>query len=492
MRTPPRKNAFSYLLPFFLLGLVITFLVYWITSSGAFTFGAGAPAFLQVKNPEVKVLLKNNDTWRTVPENVNIKLFRGDSVKTTQQGEGKLTLLKNSFMYLGNDTNVDIKDLSESDSFQNSDIAFLTGKALVSVERILNPKSNFYITSNTLRISSRGGVFILSNDLVQVLEGKITVEKLEKGKAFADTELGVGQQLDLSEPENGAFHELSAIKTEVYASPWVERALGKKIEDETKKDILVQKDITTNNADGTTPEGITTETTKKDSEETKNHTLSIKNLEGLNANASIEIDTNIYEISGTVSNGAEKIFVNDYQLSKFQKDGKEWLYRVNTALGNLKEGINIYTVKAIFDDESSVEKTITIIFTKKTTASGSLTESSDTAVSLQLAVVSPKEDERVNLDPVTIRGTAPTGTVKIVVNDYTLRTFQAGDTQWKYSASQAFENLIPGEINKFLITAYDKDNKAIASINFQFFSTAEKVAAATATTDTTTSSPTEQ
>lgn len=54
-------------------------------------------------------------------------------------------------------------------------------------------------------------------------------------------------------------------------------------------------------------------------------------------------------ITGTIA-GAEKVFVNDYQLSKFTTGSTSWSYNAKVSLGNLKAGTNVYEVYGVDKD----------------------------------------------------------------------------------------------------------------------------------------------
>jgi hypothetical protein len=51
-------------------------------------------------------------------------------------------------------------------------------------------------------------------------------------------------------------------------------------------------------------------------------------------------------IAGTIA-GAEKVFVNDYQLSKFTSGSTSWSYNAKVSLGNLKAGNNVYEIYGV-------------------------------------------------------------------------------------------------------------------------------------------------
>ncbi len=498
MRQPPRKSIISYLFPFILIGIIIFAVIYSVSKLGNFSFGANTPTNLEIVNPEIKVLLKNNESWRTVPENVQVKLFAGDAVKTNFQGEAKLKLLKDTFVYIDNNSSFVIDEHKESDAFQKTKITLLNGRILASIDRILNPKSEFIIQYENVQISSRGSTMSIEEGILQVLEGRVKVNRINDDTVIATTEVGVGQQLSFSSKDTGPFAEINGIDSEVYVSSWIERALGKSIEKakDTEAITVVTEEENKNEDEEKIIEDNKSDETKDDDkiiEElgTKQNNLTI----GIEENTEVKIEP--FELKGTVSKGATKVIVNNYPLSKFQKGDTQWLYRAKIEWGNLVKGKNTFEVKAIFEDETEIIKSVIInvnIEEKETTEVKNETVTTDEITSgdneedtpeeetneevnendtLKLSVISPEEDEKIDYEPVVVRGTAPEGTAKIIIGDYTLRTFKLGDVQWKYSAAKQYGNLTPGKENKYLIKAFDKDDKEIALIQFKFFSTLE-------------------
>ncbi|MEK7523822.1 MAG: FecR family protein [Patescibacteria group bacterium] len=53
------------------------------------------------------------------------------------------------------------------------------------------------------------------------------------------------------------------------------------------------------------------------------------------------------KIDGTIGKGIEKVFVNDFALSKYIPDSKTWAYYAKTSYGNLKDGENEFSVYGV-------------------------------------------------------------------------------------------------------------------------------------------------
>jgi len=64
-----------------------------------------------------------------------------------------------------------------------------------------------------------------------------------------------------------------------------------------------------------------------------------------------------------------------------------------------------------------------------------------------------------------IEGTTPANTAKLLVNDYPLSKYKAGETSWSYIAAVSLGNLKKGD-NKFVVKAMDADDKELGSKTF--------------------------
>lgn len=80
-----------------------------------------------------------------------------------------------------------------------------------------------------------------------------------------------------------------------------------------------------------------------------------------NGSSSSTVETGTVQVTGTIQ-GAEKVVVNGYTLSRFKPGDTTWSYFANESAGNLKPGVNTYQVYGIDEEgnkSSVVEFTIT-------------------------------------------------------------------------------------------------------------------------------------
>lgn len=72
---------------------------------------------------------------------------------------------------------------------------------------------------------------------------------------------------------------------------------------------------------------------------------------------------------------------------------------------------------------------------------------------------------KTNLSYNVIKGSAPTDTSKITINDYQLQKYVAGSTQWSYIATTRFNTLKDG-LNNYILKTYDANGDQTDSLIF--------------------------
>lgn len=109
--------------------------------------------------------------------------------------------------------------------------------------------------------------------------------------------------------------------------------------------------------------------------------LSTPKVMTFNGSSSSDVTTGVVKIVGEVK-GAEKVIINDYQLSQFKPGDTSFVYYANEEGGNLKEGLNEYEVYAVDPDgNKSPITTFTINYTKSSAQSDATTTSEPAAAS---------------------------------------------------------------------------------------------------------------
>jgi hypothetical protein len=491
MKKPPRKNIFSYLLPYLFLALIIYSLFY-LGSKNGFNFGVSEPLKLKLFESKVEILFQDAETWKEFPKtNVgSMKVLAGEMIKTDKNGLGKIFFGKGSSMFFDNKTSFLIKENQNSDSYQYTKINLNKGRVLVSLERMINPNSKFVLNLGNLDFVSQNGVFLIDEDSLEVLEGMVNLKKKNGDIVIDEKTIELGQKISFSQEINQKLPEKTVLDNDVYLSDFVVKALGENSNNKNNENKNKEEDLKDETQDS-----------KENNEEEKTNEEEEKSSQNQEKQVKItEIPDPLkeepLELKGTISTGeAEKVTVNGYELTKFKKGDTEFLYRAKKEWGNLKEGKNTYEIKIIFTDEEELTKEVLVNYQpeikvepeedNKKVEPEEIEENNETEnvenseepentedlEKISLSVISPEKDEKISDDPVLIKGTAPLNASKIKINDYFLKTYEKGSGVFNYRASEDYNNLQRGAENTYLITAFDSNDEEIASISFSFFST---------------------
>ncbi|MBU0727765.1 hypothetical protein KKA95_03710, partial [Patescibacteria group bacterium] len=181
-------------------------------------------------------------------------------------------------------------------------------------------------------------------------------------------------------------------------------------------------------------------------------------------------------ISGSVSSDTYAVIVNDYKLSKYVPGSKKFEYYAKTAYGNLEVGENEYEV--IAEDKAgnqSETATITLVLEQGTVdeAGEEVNEASEyeedetPAATSEggVTITEPNGGESFTTSETEfdIKGEVPANTAKVSVNNYTLSLYEAGSTEYRYTAKSSFGNLVIGEKNTYTVKAYDEDDTLLGT-----------------------------
>ncbi len=145
-------------------------------------------------------------------------------------------------------------------------------------------------------------------------------------------------------------------------------------------------------------------------------------------------------VQGTVGARIERVRVNGYPASIDRSQGT---YSQELAM----PGTETFTIRV-----EALDRTGVVVEQQERTV-----KPAKAATALAPTITKPGrngEIVRTAAEEVEIRGTAPTGTVAMYVNDYKLQLFRAGDADWSYLASKRFDNLKDGD-NVFNVVAED-------------------------------------
>lgn len=196
--------------------------------------------------------------------------------------------------------------------------------------------------------------------------------------------------------------------------------------------------------------------------------------EPVGADEPIIIDDIEQIITGIVDKDTDAVIVNDYQLGKYVPGSREFKYFAKMAYDNLEIGENEYLIHAKDKAGNKSEEVKIVLILEEETVENAETKdpASDDETKTPTATstggvkfTSPNNGENLKSSETefAINGEVPSTTVKVVVNDYQLKGYTAGDLIFKYRASSAMGNLVIGEKNTYTAKAYDEDDELIGS-----------------------------
>jgi len=164
------------------------------------------------------------------------------------------------------------------------------------------------------------------------------------------------------------------------------------------------------------------------------------------------------EITGEVSAGIATVVVNDYKLQLFKPGARTWSYLASANLGNMKPGINVFTVYTMdADGNKSPNRSITIDYAPGAgpSGTGATTVSSSQPALKQNPPLTPGvlvvdkptagTSAETNAKEIVIEGRTSAETANISINGYTLSLYLSGKTTWNYIASTELTTMKRGK-----------------------------------------------
>lgn len=188
--------------------------------------------------------------------------------------------------------------------------------------------------------------------------------------------------------------------------------------------------------------------------------------------------TNAAEIivRGTAPAGTAGIMVNEYKLQLFSPEKGTWSYLASKALGNLKDGTNVYDVYALdASGAKSPPARITVVVGAATGTQASAGTVSSVAPVQNNAPLTPGVLTVTGPTPGTTHAETGTGfllegktspqTATMWVNDYRLQLYLPGKTTWNYIADTKYKNLVPGK-NVYTIVARNEKGEVLDRMEY--------------------------
>lgn len=384
------------------------------------------------------VRFKNVDQWNRFQR--TLALNEGESVRSATGRNLHLDFFNGTRLYLDMGAEVTIQKSAEVENKELFAIIDLHNGSIWAEIKPQNGEDAIFrfVLSNTLYVESKGGTIVVSPSSIRVLgEGNSSAEVIamdNSGKISFTKRVSIGQEVSISpdalrEALERRYFSLTSISPDFYTDEFYVARIP--------EDLLI------------TPSPSPSLAIKEDTEgEFPTPEITSPGKTG----DSVEVNKDSLYITGKAPEGTQKIYVNDYLLSKFTPGDTTWRYLASTALESLSQGENLFKIVAEGEDgKKSKVATITLIYTPSNTHS---------TVKGTLKITSPNsgQDITINTNEITLSGTAPSNAAFIQVNDYFLQKFKAGNTSWSYIDKE----LLEGQ-NVFTVQALDAQKRFLAS-----------------------------
>lgn len=470
---PPRRSSKDYLLPFLIivaLGVIAALLLQlwglW-SDDGESSLGLSGKAELNEISGEVEVFLPAASAWKITSESASLN--PGESVRTGSEGQATLNFEDGSTITLAGSSELEISDLRNSITKKLVKLSLVRGSAVVAVGTM---NADFQITSEFMKLHEADGLFLLTieddENTASVIEGGFVATILDpqnpKVPELENFVVETGETIEISERRVNLLRidgKIDVVKTtpkEILNSGLYLAATNKAAVSETPEETLNPDEVTTDTERDVLPAPFV-----------------------VTGGGNISAVTDPVKVSGKVSPKIVKVAVTygddePFILSQFEANSGEWSYNAAQEYGNLEVGINNYSVVGYDEaDNPTPVANFQIRFNPEGVEDAD-TESEEPATSNQEPATSnqtdgvpavgestfpaptvsePADGATFTEAPVHFEGTVPAGTAEVLVNEYKLASFTAGDTTWRYNADPKYQNLEEGE-NEYEIVAVNE------------------------------------
>lgn len=430
-------------------------------------FAENASAEIQILRGRVEFQLEESEDWTRAYSDQ--KFLPGDSIKTIGNARVSLEFLGGNVFFLGPETEIQIQTLEEYSSGQKKAHIFLRKGQIwahIPDEKLLEEgKSRFVIETQKQEVEIKGSIFDITvtpnEDIIRLVRGAVSTAVLldpESGET-QDLSVGVGQKFVLNSQSIESLKQnqnvLEITDNEFLESEWHLENLEQFAPEEAAQ-IRRKIEISAPKI----------EKTPEDSLEASDDIDPPKILSPADK-TTIPASQDMIKIEGSASLKTFQISVNGYTLTKFQPGDKKWTYFASKKFGTLVAGENKYSIVAISrDGKKSKPAEITLFYEGESAVSSApdvqAAQSTDASfpapVITNPKIIDPSQPYETSSEVVTISGTVPLGTIRVTVNDFVLKKFSAGNTNFSYIANANYGNLKKGE-NTFVINAYSSDGK---------------------------------
>ncbi len=403
-------------------------------------------------------------------------LREGDTLRTFAGTKLSLSLLNNSVIRVGEDTEFVIEKLESRDGQDGISLLLKKGDVWLkrSTEQVV--EIDFSVLTDDMTVRSLGTTFAVSRGsetAVRVIEGSVEVDvkSNENGKerVIETIVVGIGQEVVIGEREMAFFKQrkpqnvLYAISDAFHAGEWY---AWNRTEDQRPREVVTVADAVEKSKEPTliteSPDEVAALPAATPDDEPATPLIAI--IEPAEPVSTVK--TGPVVIKGTTGTNTAKIIVTTYEggktdtytLSRYTAGSTEWNYIASEAYGSLKPGENKFTIEAVSASDVKSAPIDVVIKLDKPLEPADLSAPTVTKFN-------DSESSETTEDIVRVGGTIGKGIAKIVVNGFELTKFTAGGTEWAYYAKVEYGNFKEGT-NDYEVYGVDPDGNKTAITRF--------------------------
>ncbi len=489
-RRAPRKRMSDYFLPFMIIALMAGILWsgwalvnrFWIQDGQSVS---QEKAELIIESGSAKAMSQKKE-WESVPSGLGI--YAGEKVRTGPDGKATLVFPDGLMVRLSRSTEISLDKIEKKQSRYEIALALASGEAWISSEGFSDPDSSVTVFTDLLALRLRSGQMALSAPgTVYGVRGESLVDILDGRKALKTLNLGVGQQAvvdskALEDLKLGLGPDLLFALDEAFeASDWYQWNAGEEgwqvssaepESDAGEGAAPAQSEASSGSRPSEAPQpsmepSDSSQPEKEEADDSKAPSAPVVTSPKIEKNVSFELDQAEQVVQGTVEADVQKVIVNGYALSKYVPGSKAFTYYAKLSIGNLKAGDNEFTIYAEDKAGNRSEATKIILALPQSVldeaqkAAGQ--EQPVPAGAVKITAPNGGSDHETDKTAFAVEGTVPSGTAKVMVNDYQLQAFKEGDTTFSYKANVSYGNILVGQANLYTAKAYDAAGKPLGS-----------------------------
>lgn len=431
-------------------------------------------ADLQVLAGRTEYFFPEQQEWTGA--NSDLKFREGDAIRTNANSKASLELFAGTFVFLNENTELKIRTLEESSGRKNVRLEVLFGEVWVktSPEQFDEETGSvFEVKTQRSQVNVNGTIFdVLSTaeqDTIRLIKGSVDVDVQnpetpeEEWKVVVD----VGQKLVINpmtiEQLKAEADVKEIIDPEFIESEWHLENIEQFSPEEAAE---IRRRI-----EFKAPKPVVEETKPEEPQENLRVSDEVPMPEITNPeeNTVIAANEDTVVIKGTAPENTMQIVVNGYTLRHFTAGDRTWQYFASKEFGTLVPGENTYEVVAVFRDGTQSNAAMLTLTYEGTSEPESAADDSviqstiseyKAPVITKPAAIRPGGIYETSQSSFTISGLVDPKTNTVMVNDYKLRKFTVGDTEFRYTvnAEMANPNMVEGE-NLYTITTLGPDGK---------------------------------